>query len=64
MQDFRCKKCGKLLARISGEAVVAVKCPRCKLINQSKLNAKSVLEDQESQTGDSYEQSTHKPQTI
>lgn len=57
MHDFRCIECGRLLARISGEAVVAVKCPRCKTLNTTQ-NAQSVsLEDLESQTKrDSYEQ--------
>lgn len=56
MHDFRCIECGRLLARISGEAVVAVKCPRCKKLNTTQ-NAKSVsLEDRESQTKrDSHE---------
>ena len=49
MRDFRCIECGRLLARISGEAVVAVKCPRCKKFNTTQ-NAQSVsLEDLESQ---------------
>lgn len=56
MHDFRCIECGRLLARISGEAVVAVKCPRCKKLNTTQ-NAQSVsLEDRESQTKrDSHE---------
>ena len=56
MRDFRCIECGRLLARISGEAVVAVKCPRCKKLNTTQ-NAQSVsLEDLESQTKrDSHE---------
>ena len=56
MHDFRCIECGRLLARISGEAVVAVKCPRCKKLNTTQ-NAQSVsLEDLESQTKrDSHE---------
>ena len=29
MQDYRCNVCEKLLFRMTGEAVVAVKCPRC-----------------------------------
>ncbi|MGE7113947.1 zinc finger domain-containing protein [Lysinibacillus sp. NPDC047702] len=28
MQEIRCKKCGKLLAKVKGEA--EIKCPRCK----------------------------------
>lgn len=33
MQNYRCNACEKLLFRMTGEAVVAVKCPRCKTIN-------------------------------
>lgn len=33
MQDYRCNACEKLLFRMAGEAVVAVKCPRCKTLN-------------------------------
>lgn len=33
MEDYRCNACEKLLFRMAGEAVVAVKCPRCKTIN-------------------------------
>ncbi|OPH35160.1 Com family DNA-binding transcriptional regulator [Moraxella atlantae] len=39
MQDYRCNACAKLLFRIAGEAVVAVKCPRCKTLNQLTLTA-------------------------
>lgn len=31
MKEFRCEKCGKLLAKIEGKA--EIKCPRCKTIN-------------------------------
>jgi len=30
MQEFRCKQCGKLLAKIEGRA--EIKCPRCKTV--------------------------------
>lgn len=33
MQDYRCSACRKLLFRMAGSAVVAVKCPRCKTLN-------------------------------
>lgn len=33
MQDFRCKHCRRLLAKIEGEATVEIKCPRCKGMN-------------------------------
>ena len=36
MQDYRCNVCEKLLFRMTGEAVVAVKCPRCKTLNTFK----------------------------
>ena len=31
---FRCKKCGKKLAEISGKNSVRIKCSRCKTINE------------------------------
>lgn len=34
MKNYRCCSCEKLLFRMTGEAVVAVKCPRCKTVNQ------------------------------
>lgn len=40
MQDYRCSVCEKLLFRIHGEAVVAVKCPRCKTLNSLTLLTK------------------------
>lgn len=40
MQDYRCSVCDKLLFRIHGEAVVAVKCPRCKTLNSLTLLSK------------------------
>jgi phage FluMu protein Com len=33
MNDFRCRQCNRLLARIQGEARVEIKCPRCKTMN-------------------------------
>lgn len=33
MNDFRCKQCNRLLAKILGEARVEIKCPRCKTMN-------------------------------
>lgn len=33
MKDFRCKKCNRLLAKINGDALVEIKCPRCKEMN-------------------------------
>ncbi len=32
MTEFRCEKCGKLLAKVDG-GKVEIKCPRCKAIN-------------------------------
>ncbi|MEG6522074.1 Com family DNA-binding transcriptional regulator [Desulfotomaculum sp. 1211_IL3151] len=37
MQDFRCAKCQKLLARYRNCQMLEVKCPRCGQIN--KLNS-------------------------
>jgi len=39
--EFRCKKCGKLLAKIEG-GKAEILCPRCKTINEYHENAKSV----------------------
>ena len=33
MNDFRCKQCNRLLAKIYGGAKVEIKCPRCKAMN-------------------------------
>lgn len=46
MKDLRCSTCNRLLARMSGEALIAVKCPRCKTLN-SFNNATSVKPDQQ-----------------
>ncbi len=46
--DYRCGGCQKLLFKATGEAVVAVKCPRCK--SYSHLSVKNAPpEDRESQ---------------
>lgn len=53
MKDLRCSACGRLLARMSGEAFIAVKCPRCKTLNSFNpipKTATSVKPDQQ-QTG-------------
>jgi phage FluMu protein Com len=46
MKDLRCNACGRLLARMQGEAIIAVKCPRCKTLNQFN-NATSVKPDRQ-----------------
>lgn len=33
MKEFRCEKCGKLLAMVEGAA--EIKCPRCKTLNKT-----------------------------
>ena len=33
MQDFRCQHCRRLLAKVDGDAIVEIKCPRCKGMN-------------------------------
>lgn len=33
MNDFRCKQCNRLLARVEGNSRVEIKCPRCKTMN-------------------------------
>ncbi|MBU0671806.1 MAG: Com family DNA-binding transcriptional regulator [Candidatus Margulisbacteria bacterium] len=33
MKDFRCKQCNRLLAKVSQNSRVEVKCSRCKTIN-------------------------------
>lgn len=33
MNDFRCKQCNRLLAKVHGEARIEIKCPRCKTMN-------------------------------
>ncbi len=38
MQNIRCEKCGKLLAK-GIFASYEIKCSRCKLINQSAMSA-------------------------
>lgn len=38
MNDFRCKQCNRLLARVQGEAEVEIKCPRCKTMNLFSQN--------------------------
>lgn len=42
MQEYRCIACRKLLFCIAGEAVVAVKCPRCKAFNTLNINRLTV----------------------
>ncbi|MBN2058552.1 MAG: Com family DNA-binding transcriptional regulator [Candidatus Saganbacteria bacterium] len=34
MMDFRCKQCNRLLAKVSPQSVVEIKCPRCKDLNR------------------------------
>ena len=36
MQDFRCAKCQKLLARYRNCQMLEIKCPRCGQINKLK----------------------------
>ncbi|MBF0310538.1 MAG: Com family DNA-binding transcriptional regulator [Magnetococcales bacterium] len=36
MQDFRCSKCGKKLARLEGTGAVEIKCPRCGTVNSQR----------------------------
>ena len=43
MHEYRCSACDKLLCRIAGEAVVAVKCPRCKALNTLTFNNQTIL---------------------
>ncbi len=33
MEEFRCKECRRLLAKVEGAAKVEIKCPRCKTMN-------------------------------
>ena len=33
MTEFRCEKCGKLLAKMGTTGTVEIKCPRCKTLN-------------------------------
>lgn len=33
LQEFRCSKCNKLLAKTDGNGVVEILCPRCKTLN-------------------------------
>lgn len=41
MTEFRCEKCGKLLAKIDlRDGVVEIKCPRCKETNTKQENHK------------------------
>lgn len=50
MKDLRCSTCNRLLARMSGEALIAVKCPRCKTLNSFNSfpqTATSVKPDQQ-----------------
>ncbi len=62
MQDYRCVRCAKLLAKIGGEARVEIKCPRCKKLNNfnktnTNQNAQSVpLEHRECHTRNANEQ--------
>ena len=56
MKDVRCTACDRLLARAHGEATLAVKCPRCKTINNVSLtSALSATPDRRRAAGDAHE---------
>jgi phage FluMu protein Com len=38
MEEFRCKFCHRLLARVEEAEMVEIKCPKCKTINLYRLN--------------------------
>jgi phage FluMu protein Com len=38
MEEFRCKFCHRLLARVEEAQKVEIKCPKCKTINLYTLN--------------------------
>lgn len=33
MEEFRCRFCHRLLAKVEGESRVEIKCPKCKTLN-------------------------------
>ncbi|WP_420794759.1 Com family DNA-binding transcriptional regulator [Desulforamulus reducens] len=39
LNDFRCAKCQKLLARYNNCQMIEIKCPRCGLTNKLQNNA-------------------------
>ncbi|OGC21430.1 hypothetical protein A2291_07930 [candidate division WOR-1 bacterium RIFOXYB2_FULL_42_35] len=45
MKDFRCSKCNRLLAKIDGDALVEIKCPRCKEMNSFTEEVYITIED-------------------
>lgn len=40
MKEFRCKKCRKLLAKVSDYSELEIKCNRCKQINYYTTSSK------------------------
>ncbi|RDL44702.1 Com family DNA-binding transcriptional regulator [Marinomonas piezotolerans] len=44
MQNLRCKRCNKLLAK-GAFAYIEIKCPRCKLLNASTTSANCGVPD-------------------
>lgn len=50
MQDFRCQHCRRLLAKIEGEALVEIKCPRCKGMNLFTKEIYITIEEKDSKT--------------
>lgn len=38
MEEFRCKFCRRLLAKVEGAQKVEIKCPKCKTLNLYNLN--------------------------
>lgn len=43
LNEFRCKKCRKLLAKVSDYSDVEIKCSRCKQLNYQNHLAKSEM---------------------
>ncbi|KAF0133641.1 MAG: hypothetical protein FD145_1179 [Candidatus Saganbacteria bacterium] len=38
MEEFRCKFCRRLLAKVENTGKVEIKCPKCKTLNLFSLN--------------------------
>ena len=44
MEEFRCKFCNRLLAKVEEAEKVEIKCPKCKSINLYRVNETIVVE--------------------
>lgn len=59
MEEFRCKFCHRLLAKVEDAALVEVKCPKCKTMNlychdRAALNMAIIKDTEKGAVGEAY----------